>query len=199
MTARAQSVFVVFEGLDGCGKTSCARATAHALGADFETTPSLRIRAYRDEILASYGRSPEPAHMFYWSTLLAASEAVRNARRAGRSVVLDRYFLSTQAYAVTRGSRLELDALGAQLLAPDLTVLLDAPLDVRRARIVARGGASAADRETLDPAFDKRVRAEHTLRSALPVVGRLLPIDTATTSIEDVVAQVVAVARGLVR
>ena len=105
--------------------------------------------------------------------------------------MLDRYFLSTQAYAAFRGSKLRVDDIAAHLLPATLTVFLDASLDVRRKRLAARG-QSAADRETLVEEADVRLRAEHRARAQLPVVGRFLAIDTEVTSPEEVVEQVVS-------
>jgi dTMP kinase len=193
--ARSRPVFVVFEGLDGTGKSTCARHAAETLDARYLTTPSPALRAHRDEIIESFGGSQEACQLFYLSTVFAASQEVRALLAAGRSVVLDRYFLSTQAYAAFRGSRLDLDELATGLLAPDVTVLLHAPLAVRRTR-VAKRGESHADRETLRPAADARLHEEHERRVGLAVIGRLLRIDASTASPDDIAARLLATLRG---
>ena len=177
--------FVVFEGLDGAGKTTVAQLVAAELGAVYMTTPSPRIRAFRDELLAAFGSCQEAAQLFYLATVFAASSEVDAHVAAGRSVVLDRYFLSTQAYAEFRGSGLRIDDLQGHLRPADLTVYLDAALDVRRSRVARRLGESAADRETLSPAADARLRQTHMARSDLHVVGRLLILDTSAMSPEQ--------------
>jgi dTMP kinase len=182
--------FVVFEGLDGTGKSTCARMVAERLCAEFLTTPSPEVRCYRDDLIRSYAGSQEAAQLFYLSTVFAASDQIRGLLRQGTTVVLDRYFLSTQAYAAFRGSRLRVDDVAALLLPATLTVFLDAPLDVRRQRLSARG-QSAADRETLLNEADVRLRVEHHARAQLPVVGRFLAIDTGRASPDEVVDQVV--------
>lgn len=199
MAARAEGVmilqslpiFVVFEGLDGTGKSTCARLVAERLGAELLTTPSPEVRRYRDDLIECYAGSQEAAQLFYLSTVFAASDQIRGLLRQGTAVVLDRYFLSTQAYAAFRGSKLRVDDIAAHLLPATLTVFLDASLDVRRKRLAARG-QSAADRETLVEEADVRLRAEHRARAQLPVVGRFLAIDTEVTSPEEVVEQVVS-------
>lgn len=183
--------FVVFEGLDGVGKSMSARATAEALQAVYMTTPSESVRQYRDSLIKSMGNCQEAHQLFYLATVFSASREVDALLRTGRSVVLDRYFLSTQAYAEFRGSALRVDELQQHLRPADVTVLLEAPLEVRRARISARGG-SAADGETLRPDADTRLHATHAARAHLPVIGRLLRIDTSRSTPEDVVAQVLA-------
>lgn len=186
-----QPVFVVFEGLDGTGKSTCARLVANRLGAELLTTPPPEVRVYRDDLIQHFNGCQEAAQLFYLSTVFAASEQIRALLQQGRSVVLDRYFLSTQAYATFRGSKLRVDDVGKLLLPADLTVFLDAPLEIRRARLAARG-VSAADRETLVAGADVRLRAEHHARSQLPVCGRFLGIDSGTVGPEPVADRVIA-------
>jgi dTMP kinase len=183
--------FVVFEGLDGSGKTTTAKLVAAAMNAVYMTTPSPRVRAFRDELLTALGNCQEAAQLFYLATVFAASKDVETLLMAGRSVVLDRYFLSTQAYAEARGSVLRIDDIQRHLRPADITVFIDAPIDVRRCRIVERGG-SLADRETLTPKMDANLRRTHAARSELPLVGRLLTFDSAALSPEAIVARVLA-------
>lgn len=183
-------IFVVFEGLDGAGKTTATERVAAALGAIPMTTPPPRIRVFRAELLGALGPCQEAAQLFYLASVFAASVEIDAHARAGRSVVLDRYFLSTQAYAEFRGSTLQIDEIQRHLRPADLTVYLDAPLEVRRERIARRAEASAADRETLSPAASSRLRQTHLARCALPVVGRFLELDTARMSPEQVAARV---------
>jgi dTMP kinase len=183
--------FVVFEGLDGVGKSMSARATAEALQAVYMTTPSESVRQYRDSLIKSMGDCQEAHQLFYLATVFSASREADALLRTGRSVVLDRYFLSTQAYADFRGSVLRIDDVQQHLRPADVTVLLEAPLEVRRLRIRARGG-SAADGETLRPDADARLHATHAARTHLPVIGRLLRIDTSLSTPADVAAQVLA-------
>jgi len=188
--------FIVFEGLDGAGKSTAARITAERLAARYLTTPSVGVREYRDEIITSYAGCQEACQLFYLSTVFAASEQACNLLGQGLPVVLDRYFLSTQAYAAFRGSALQLDGLGGLLLPADLTMFLEAPLEVRRTRLRERG-ESAADRETLSPAADAYLREAHHRRSKLEVIGRFLSIDTSRLTPEEVADQVLVELDGL--
>lgn len=191
-------VFIAFEGLDGSGKTTLARRTAEELGAAFMTTPSEDVRRYRDDLMTSLGGCQEAAQLFYLATVFAAAREIEAHLKGGRSVVLDRYFLSTQAYAAFRGSALDLDHLAALLVPADLTVFVDAPLAVRIERLSQRG-ASAADRETMVPAADARLRAEHVARFGLPVVGELAALDSSAQTIEELVARITAMAAAVPR
>jgi len=188
---RSRGIFVVFEGLDGTGKTTVARRTAELIGARYMTTPSAAVRRFREELVESFGGSQEAAQLFYMSTVFAASEEARALIHAGESVVIDRYFLSTQAYAEFRGSSIALDALHASLLPADLTVFLEASLSARAARILARG-ASATDRETLNADAQRLLTELYVAKSVFPIVGRFLRLDTSLADAERVAAQVAA-------
>jgi thymidylate kinase len=184
-------IFVVIEGLDGAGKTTCAMKLAHAIGAEYMTTPSPEIRQLRPSILGNFGGSQQAVQLFYLSTVFAASLQVRNALNAGKSVVLDRYFLSTQTYAEFRGSPLELDFLATALVPADVTIYLDAPLALRKARLSNRA-CTAADRETLTKAADASLRELYRQKSALPVVGAWQRL---SVSDETVVEQIDKIAK----
>jgi dTMP kinase len=185
-----EPLFVVFEGLDGAGKTTCARALAKAIGAQYMTTPPPEVRAVLTKVLDSLGDSQEARQLFYLATVFAAANQVRAALAAGTSVVMDRYFLSTQIYAEMRGSRLDLDGLGEQLLAADLTVYLDVPMPVRRARLFARH-CTPADRETLTPDINAGLRSRYLQKSALAVAGKFVRLANAAGSADELVERVI--------
>lgn len=184
-------VFIVLEGLDGAGKTTCAHKLARLLDAELMTTPAPAVREYRQQILGSYGRSQEAAQLFYLSTVFAASETVRATLATGRSVVMDRYFLSTQAYAEFRGSRLALDGIGGLLVPADLTVYLDARPEVREQRLLGRG-CTAEDRATLHPEAHGRLLDLHRQKASLPVVGRWIEMDNSVPEPGPVTERILA-------
>ena len=190
-------VFIVFEGLDGSGKTTCARRVAEALGAEFMQTPSGLLRRYRDDLVASFDGCQEAAQHLYQASVFATSRRVRGLLEQGRSVVLDRYFLSTEAYAAFRGSSIQHDDQCASLTPAHLTVFLHAPLTVRRARIQSRGMITDADKETLSESADARLRLEHMARAGLPVVGAFLALDTSLFGPNEAADRVTSMCRQL--
>jgi thymidylate kinase len=72
----SQLTFIVSEGLDGSGKSTCAAQLAEHIGAELMTTPSPRVRRYRDDLIQSLGASQEARHLFYLATVFAASDEV---------------------------------------------------------------------------------------------------------------------------
>ena len=169
MTVQAGRL-IAMEGIDGCGKTTQARILADALGALLTHEPGATAlgRALRRILL---GEGSEPAGRVVPAAraealLMAAdraqhvTEVLRPSLASGRWVVTDRFSGSTLAYQ-GYGRGLPLPALArlvdwaADALVPDLSVLVDVPLDVARERLT-----QSPDRlERMDDGFFARVRA----------------------------------------
>jgi len=162
---RRTGLFLVVDGVDGCGKTTQARRLADALGVPEElrlrepgsTAVGERLR----ELLLSREHHIEPAV----ETLLFAAarrqmldELVAPALAAGRTVVCERFHPSTYAYQAVAGELEEEAVLGllhgwAGDPVPDLLFLLD--VDVEEA---ARRRGAASDRiEAKGVEFQRRV------------------------------------------
>ncbi len=164
--------FVVFEGIDACGKTTQARRVAEALGARFAFEPGdtdLGAELRRWLLDAAAPMSPVTE-----SLLMLADRShhvfavIEPTLAAGTHVVADRFAASTVAYqGYGRGLDLGLveaaTALAIGACRADLTVLLDiAPevADERRRR-------DHRDRfESADLAFHERVRAGYRALAA---------------------------------
>lgn len=141
-------MFVTFEGLDGCGKTTQARLLAEALradGADVVLTREPGGTPLGEEIrsLLLHGE-----HVAPWAeaTLYAASRAqhvdelIRPALERGATVVSDRYLDSSVAYqGVGRGLGLEevlaLNLAVVEGLLPERTFLIEIDAETAAARV----------------------------------------------------------------
>jgi dTMP kinase len=148
-----RGAFISLEGIEGVGKSTNLAFTADAVrraGHEVVTTrepggTQLGERV-RDWILnGDHGKlSPETeALLMFAARARHLEEVIRPALAAGRWVVCDRFTDATFAYqGGGRGaSRTLLEALEAEIqkgLRPDLTLLLDAPLDVGASRISSR-------------------------------------------------------------
>jgi dTMP kinase len=165
-------LFLVIEGPEGAGKSTLARGVARRLAA--AGMPPVEVREPGGTPVAEAARAAflDPAldatPLAELFLVLAAradlvARVIRPALAAGTPVVCDRYDLSTTAYQVA-GRGLDAAAVGAANrlatggLAPDVTLVLDVPAAVGRARQAADG--KVADRlERADPGFHERVAA----------------------------------------
>jgi dTMP kinase len=149
---------IVFEGLDGTGKSTQLPRLARRLAANgrevvttrepYDCAPGRKIR----ELAQRHPPVPaaEELALFVEQRRIHVREQIAPALARGAVVLSDRYFLSTVAYQGARG----LDA--ARLLAeseaefplPDLAVLLILAPELGLARVAARGG-------TPEPAFER--------------------------------------------
>jgi dTMP kinase len=199
-----RGAFITIEGIEGVGKTSSLAAIERYLAAN-----DLRPRLTREPGGTAFGerlreqllngRHEEPIAPEAEALLLFAARAQHLARvivpalDRGEWVVCDRFTDATFAYQGSgRGVSadfLECLRTGVQRgLEPDLTLLLDAPVEVGRARIAARE-LDHFERE--QSAFFERVRAGY-LELAGRYPGRIKRIDAARAK-EDVERELEAV------
>ncbi len=195
---------IALEGIDGCGKSTQARALADALGARLTHEPGAtplgaRLRElvlHPDEALGQgVTLTPEAEAL-----LMAADRAehvasvLEPALETGEWVVTDRYSGSTLAYqGWGRGlDPVWLEALvswAAQGLVADLSVLVDVTPEVAATRLGPRG-----DRlERLGPGFAARVR-EGFLAQAEADPARWAVVD-GTAKVPALAAHILAVVR----
>jgi dTMP kinase len=166
VTVEPRGRLVAFEGVDGCGKSTQAALLAERLEAVLTFEPGATpLGATLRRVLLEAGRGPiEPRAE---ALLMAADraqhvgEVIEPALAAGLWVVTDRYSGSTYAYqGYGRGLPLEeleqMVGVATQGVTPDLTVLLEVPLEVARQR---RSGSRPDRFEGEDEAFLARVAA----------------------------------------
>ena len=166
--------FITFEGLDGCGKSTQLEKLAGWLRDQdlVVVTPrepggtSLgeRIRAVLlDSRTAGLDSYAEMALMFTSRAQLIA-EVITPSLEAGKWVLCDRFSDSTRAYQGRLGkvapavlNAMERVTIGD--LKPDLTIILDVPVEVGLKRAAARRGGAAPDRfESEDLKFHQDLR-----------------------------------------
>jgi dTMP kinase len=197
---------VTFEGIEGSGKSTHARALASHLRAAGRavletrepggTTAGVAIR----RLLLSAEATPltplAALHLYCADRAQHVGEVIAPALAAGTIVVCDRFSDSTLAYqGHARGLDLEmvraLDAQARGAVTPALTFLLDCPADAGLARARARGGdPDRFEREAV--AFHDRIRRGFlALAAAAP--ERVVVID-ATAERSAVAARIAAVA-----
>lgn len=129
-------VFVVLEGLSGCGKSTASRL--------LETEGWLRVSPPGEHFVTTRAlldadpAALEARHLLFVAGVAHASSAVSEALFEGRNVVADSWLHRTNATHVVLGSRLGNIEL-PWLPRPDHELFLDCPEFVRQERKKSRG------------------------------------------------------------
>ena len=193
--------FVVFEGIDASGKSTQARRVAQARGARFTFEPGdtpLGADLRRWLLDASAPMSPVTESLLMLADRSHhAATVIEPELAAGRPVVSDRYWASSIAYQ-GYGGGVDLALLHAATelaigdCRPDVTVLLDVPVEVADERRLR----DHRDRfESADVAFHERVRAGYLeLAAADPAHWRVVngadDLAAVCAAVDAVLAQV---------
>lgn len=187
-------MFVTFEGIEGSGKSTLIARVAEALRAlglepllTREPGGTALGASLRAMLLAGENAAPAPRAelcLFMADRAQHLEEMIRPALAAGRVVLCDRYADSTFAY---QGHGRGLDQhllrmanfMASGGLTPDLTFLLDLPVDAGLARAARRNSGLAVrearfDSESED--FHRRVRQGY-LELAASEPGRFCVLD----------------------
>jgi dTMP kinase len=164
-------VLVTFEGIEAAGKSTLIAALAQKLtarGSPVLVTKEPGGTPFGD---ALRGVFLDPAFqvgplaevmLLNASRAQLVSDVIAPALKAGTMVLCDRFFDATVAYqGFGRGldieQLLEICLAATQRIAPDLTFVVDIPVELSARRVRARGGADRLERE--GAAFHSRVRA----------------------------------------
>lgn len=152
--AAARGKLIVFEGIDGTGKSTHIRLLSQflesrgiAVRASFEPTRGewgMRVRA---AALSGQRLSvEEEIHCLLQDRREHVQQLISPALAAGQWVLLDRYYLSMMAYQGATGADVQqiLRQNEAFAPAPDLAFWLDIPVELSMQRIQARGQGSDA-------------------------------------------------------
>lgn len=201
--------FISVEGIEGVGKSSNIDVlVSHIKEAGYEVLTTREpggtpLAEDIRQLLMHRGDEPIPEIaellMMFAARSLNVNNNIRPALDAGRWVVCDRFTDSSRAYQ--SGGRGLPMAIVNELaewvhgdLWPDLTILLDAPVEVGMARA---GNRSAPDRiEQEENAFFARVR-ESYLQQASAEPDRFVVLDT-TRDLVAVQADVIAAVQRLI-
>ncbi len=184
--------FLTIEGIEGVGKTTQVARLSEALrarGIDHVVTRepggTPLAEKIREIVLNEQGESLPPTAELL---LMFAARAVHLANhvephlKAGRWVVCDRFTDATYAYqgggrGLNTDHIRQLETMVQGSRRPDLTVLLDAPVEQALRRARQRNSGAATDRfESERVEFFERVRAAYRARAAAEP-DRIIPID----------------------
>jgi dTMP kinase len=145
-------MFVTFEGLDGCGKTTQARLLVERLEGEglevvFTREPGGTPLGEQIRELVLHGDHVAPwaeATLYIAARAQHVDQVIRPALERGATVVCDRYLDTSVAYqGAGRGlgvdTILELNLLAVGGLLPDRTVLVDIDIETALSRVGGKG------------------------------------------------------------
>lgn len=188
----ARGYFFTLEGIEGCGKSTAARYLQSLL--EVRGRPTFLTRepggTALGEMLRAIILSPqlsgdalspvEQVFLFCASRARLAREVVRPLLESGRDVICDRYLDSTFAYQGVGGSISDeqlnaLNRIATQGVVPDLTLLLDLPVEAGLSRRRIGGDINWIDKREIE--FHSEVR-DRFLRLAAAEPGRIKIVDS---------------------
>lgn len=189
------SFFITFEGIEGCGKSTQVRLLAGKLstqGMDVLVTREPGGCPVADKIRSilldadNSGLTPSAELLLYAAARAQhVAEIVHPALKAGRTVICDRFTDATIAYqgygrGLDRALIARLNADASAGTSPDLTVLLDCPVETGLKRAFARINSTTGAREERfeleSVQFHQRVRDGY-LALAAEQPNRFLVVD----------------------
>ena len=193
-------IFITFEGTEGCGKSTHIKKLATCLEDEGHTVRTLREPGGTEsgeEIRELLKHGPDNLTPEAELLLMNASRAqlvreiIRPALSAGEVVLCDRFYDSTTVY---QGTGRGLDAVHVQTVIdfavgdtrPDLTLLLEIPLEISEKRRANRRGSDRF--ESADRKFFQRIEAGYAALAdaeadRIQAIDANRPVDTVQTDI----------------
>jgi len=195
-----KGLFITFEGIEGCGKSTQARfltESLRTLGYEVLLTREPggpRISEKIRELLLNkeYTEMHRLTEVFLYMASRAQHtvEWIKPALEIGQIVICDRYYDSTYAYQgaareIPEKEIEKINNIATTGLKPDVTYIIDVPVEIGLERLHNGTKAEEIDRlESEDVAFHRRVR-EGYLKLAEKEPKRVVIID-GTKNAEDI-------------
>lgn len=196
--ASSKGKFIVFEGIDGSGKTTQIELLINDLQRQGKQVEMIHYPDYEkgigklihDFLYKKYDFSPETQFLLYFADFIKDKEKIKQWLNQGKVVIADRYFTTTIAYQCLKGFALEKALNIAQefsLLKPDMVIYIDIPADIAIDRKFKEKGN--LDRHEEDHQFLTNLRGVYKKLVADQVFAKWVIIDGAK-EIKEVFNQV---------
>ena len=145
MAARAvrRGVFILFEGIDRCGKTTQSKRLVEKLNKSGHRTQHMRFpdrtttigKMINDYLTNAVDTDDRSIHLLFSANRWEKMREMRELLNSGVNLVVDRYSYSGVAFTASKGFPVEwCFAPEVGMIAPDLVVWLDMPLDDQKSR-----------------------------------------------------------------
>ncbi|MEK6886167.1 MAG: dTMP kinase [Nanoarchaeota archaeon] len=169
MTKRG--LFITFEGIDGCGKSTQAKMLADYIFGLNKYNHVLKTREpYKNQDIRKilqneedpYSQARKLAEMFIGDRQRHVKELIAPTLNTGTHVISDRYSLSTLSYQQTQGMELnELVKMHSGLPIPDLTYIVNVPVKVATERMKKDGERKEEQKFEKDIDFIEKLRQKY--------------------------------------
>ena len=156
---------IVIEGIDGSGKSTCAKNLAEKLNSiniktiyTFEPTHSHYGAKLRDGMLSEDLDTEEELLLFVKDRKEHIEYMIKPALEEGYFIILDRYFYSSIAYQGAKGIDINriINMHKDFIVKPDIVFIFHIPIDIALNRIISkRGIADRFENETYLKKVDK--------------------------------------------
>lgn len=140
---------IVIEGIDGSGKSTCAKNLSEKLNSiniktiyTFEPTHSHYGAKLRDGMLSEDLDAEEELSLFVKDRKEHIEYMIKPALEEGYFVILDRYFYSSIAYQGAKGIDINriIDIHKDFIIKPDIVFVFHLPIDIALNRIISKRG-----------------------------------------------------------
>ena len=198
-------LFITFEGIEGCGKSTQVERLAKRLPREGHETLTLREpggtpigEAIRDVVKFPPGHNPISPDtellLMNASRAQLVQQAIRPALANGAIVLCDRFYDSSLAY---QGHGRGLDLVKVQKaidlaidgIKPNLTLLLDIPLSVSQTRVSDRLQSTGEIQDQFDESgtkfFERVLDGFHILAKAEPARFRIINGDKSADNVTE--------------
>ncbi len=140
-----QGKFIVFDGLDGSGKSTQIELLINDFKSQGKQIEMIHYPDYEggigklihDFLYKKYDFSPETQFLLYFADFIKDKEKIKAWLEQGKVVIADRYFTTTISYQCSKGFDLDRALKIAKefdLLVPDLVIYIDVSADVSMER-----------------------------------------------------------------